>query len=167
MVSITRQFVALDMVLTELAEYADTVSTPSPLVSPGYLGLLKQFCLVIQQLSDNAADFTLFAFVAEVRKSALAIPIKNKRILSVYLRLIEYVIDYYQASEKIAGIRDRLFDDNAEKRLQLLQVRAIKAKAQFKTVVQALGKKDYQQFAQHLALPSADWGWDVLRIENK
>lgn len=165
MLTLNRQLVSLDMVCTELAEYANKLNGPNNLVPRSYLNLLKQFCLAIEQLSETATAYKQFAFIAEVDKFGLALPITNTRILSVYLRLIEYVIDYYQASEKIAGIIDSHFDDNAEKRLQLLQTRAIRAKAQFKTVVQALGKPDYQQFSSHLALPQSDWGWDALRLE--
>lgn len=162
MLSLNRQLVALDMLCTELADYADKGSLDNHTVPEAYIRLLKQFCLTVQQLINSAADYSQFDFIATVEKSGLVLPIKNKRILKVYLRLIEYVTEFYQASEKIAAIRDKLFDDNAEKRLHLLQVRAIKAKAQFKTVVEALGKRDYQQFAHHLAFPESDWGWDVL-----
>ena len=165
MLTLNRQLVSLDMVCTELAEYANKLNGHNSLVPRNYLNLLKQFCLVIEQLSETAAAYKQFAFIAEVDKFGLALPITNTRILSVYLRLIEFVIDYYQATEKIAGIIDSHFDDNAEKRLQLLQTRAIRAKAQFKTVVKALGKPDYQQFSSHLALPQSDWGWDALRLE--
>lgn len=167
MLTLTRQLVALDMVCAELADFEAKLDSANHLVPRAYIALLKQFCIVVQQISVTAADYSQYAFVAEVEKFGLALVIKNKRILSVYLRLIEYVIDFYQASEKIAGIRDKLFDDNAEKRLQLLQVRVIKAKAQFKTVVQALGKRDYQQFSEHLALPQTEWSWQVLRLENR
>jgi hypothetical protein len=163
--TLTRQLVALDMVCSELADFVGKLDAHHNVVPQPYLNLLKQFCMAIQQLSEIAVDFTQFDFVAEIQKFGLPLPIKNKRILSVYLRLVEYVIDYYQTSEKIAGIRDSHFDDNAEKRLHLLQTRAIKAKAQFKIVVQALGKPDYQQFSRHLGLPPADWAWDVLRLE--
>jgi hypothetical protein len=167
MLTLSRQLVALDMVCTELAEYASKVNGYNNRVPLGYLHLLKQFCLAIEQLSETANGYKQFAFIAEVDKFGLVLPITNTRILSVYLRLIEYVLDYYQATEKIAGIIDSHFDDNAEKRLQLLQTRAIRAKAQFKIVVQALGKPDYQQFAHHLALPLSDWGWDALRLETQ
>ncbi|MDP5032075.1 MAG: hypothetical protein NWQ54_14200 [Paraglaciecola sp.] len=167
MLTLTRQLVSLDMVCTELADYSGKLQAANHVVPQAYVNLLKQFCIAIQNLSLIAQDYSQLVFVAEVEKFGLALPIKNKRILSVYLRLIEYVIDFYLASEKIASIRDKLFDDNAEKRLDLLQVRAIKAKAQFKTVVHALGKREYQQFAHHLALPTSEWGWDVLRLESE
>jgi hypothetical protein len=166
MLTLNRQLVSLDMLCAELADYADKVPDKDEVVPHTYLALLKQFCQVIQQLAETAKSHTQAAFVNELSHFSLPLAIKTKRILSVYLRLIEYVIDFYQVSEKIAAIIDTNFDDNAEKRLQLLQVRAIKAKAQFKTVVQALGKRDYQQFANHLALPQADWSWDVLRLES-
>jgi hypothetical protein len=163
---LTRQLIVLDMLLAELADYAEKMGDKRPIVSLVYINLLKQFCMAIQQLSILATSFTQYAFISEVETFGLTLPITNKRILSVYLRLIEYVIEHYQATEKIEKIRDSLFDENAEKRLHLLQVRAIKARAQFKTVVQALGKRDYQQFAKHLALPLVDWSWEVLRIEK-
>lgn len=171
MLTLTRQLVALDMLCLELADFADqTPLDEVPGVTQGvsdkYLSLLQQFSILAQKLSETVADYSDYQFVNAVAKSGVVIQFKNKRMLLVYLKLIGYVIEFYQASEKIAGIRDSHFDDNAEKRLHLLQTRAIKAKALFKTGAQALGKPDYQQFFQHLALPPADWGWQVLRLET-
>jgi hypothetical protein len=171
MLTLTRQLVALDMLCLELADFTDQAPFDKmPGVAQGvtdkYLSLLQQFSILAQKLSETAADYSDYQFVNAVVKSGAVIQFKNKRMLLVYLKLIGYVIEFYQASERIAGIRDSHFDDNAEKRLHLLQTRAIKAKALFKTVVRALGKPDYQQFSQHLALPPSDWSWHVLRLET-
>ena len=45
---------------------------------------------------------------------------------------------------KAESIINDNFDDSADVRLELLQVKAIKAKAQLKTVASAMGEQDYK-----------------------
>lgn len=164
MISLTRQLVALDMLCLELADHAQPAEQHQA-VTDKYLQLLQQFCQLAQKLSESAEAYSDYQFVSAVNQAGLSIQFKNKRMLLVYRRLSEFALEYYQVNHKIMAIRDSQFDAHAEQRLQLLQTRAIKAKVQFKTVAQALGKKDYQQFVASLGLPAADWDWQVLRLE--
>ena len=170
MQNLTRQLVSLDMLCLELADFdgqqtIDHLSDTKQEVTHSYLILLQQFYASLQKLSETASAYNNYQFAGAVAQSGSTIQFKNKRMLLVYLKLLGYIIEFYQLSHKILAIRDSHFDDHAEARLQLLYPRMIKAKAQFKTVVQALGKKDYQMFATSLALPLADWAWDVLRLD--
>lgn len=127
-----------------------------------YVRLLTQFRDLMTKLKENATQYTEVGFVDLVAQSGVGIQFNNKQILPIYLKLSEYVIDYYTLNRKAMEIRDTVFSDHAEKRLGLLQTKAIKAKSQFRTVVLALGKSDYQQFANLVALPTEDWGWEIL-----
>lgn len=59
---------------------------------------------------------------------------------------MEYVITAWEASQKASRIIADSFDESADKRLELLQVKAIKAKSQLKTVAIAMGKADYEVY---------------------
>lgn len=164
--TLNRQFVALGMLAEDLAELAGDKHYNKPPVLSQYLRLLKQFYTLVAQLSESVVPYSEMNFLQEVRRSGVALQFGSKRMITIYLRLTGFVLDFYAASQKLEAIRDNLFDEHADKRFELLQVKAIRARAQFKTVVQALGKKDYQLFFKHAALPVEDWGWDVLRLEN-
>jgi hypothetical protein len=165
--SLVRKLIAIDMICQDLAEYRQGISPSGQArIDQDYVRLLSQFHDLMATLKENAKQYTEVGFVELVAQSGLSIQFKNKKILSIYLKLSEYVIDYYQVSGKAREIRDTEFSDHAEKRLALLLTKAIKARSQFKTVVQALGKIDYQQFAHFTALPMEDWSWEILRLEK-
>jgi hypothetical protein len=156
------------MVCQELVEHKQNCAALDQMQgSEAYVRLLSQFRDLMERLKENAIQYTEVGFVGLVAQSGLSIQFKNKQILSIYLKLCEYVIEYYTVSRKAMEIRDTVFSDHAEKRLGLLQTKAIKAKSQFRTVVLALGKSDYQQFAFYTALPLEDWGWQVLNPGSK
>ena len=88
---------------------------------------------------------------------------ERKRMVGVYIKLIEYVITAWEASNKASAIISENFDSSADKRLELLQVKAIRAKSQLKTVATAMGKEDYEKFTHILGLTTQEWQWDTLR----
>ena len=75
--------------------------------------------------------------------------------------LLCYVLQHWETSRKIDAILADQFDENADKRLDLLQVKNIKAKSQFKTVAGAMGKRDYELFVQNMGLNHPDWTWQA------
>ena len=161
--TLVRNLITIDMLSQELAGHRQSRAVSGQTQGgEDYVRLLIQFSQLMATLKDNARQYTEVGFVALVAQSGLSIPFKNKQILSIYLKLCEYVIDYYTVSRKALEIRDTEFGDHADKRLGLLQTRAIRARSQFKTVVQALGRSEYQQFTELTALPLEDWAWDVL-----
>lgn len=83
-------------------------------------------------------------------------------MIGVHLKLIGYVLTFWDANKKANDILDTNFGESADKRLELLQVKAIRAKAQLKTVAHAMGQADYQKFIDLLNLRDAQWQWDVL-----
>ena len=60
---------------------------------------------------------------------------ERKRMVGVYIKLVGYVITAWEATNKANAIISENFDSSADKRLELLQLKAIKAKSQLKTVV--------------------------------
>ena len=72
------------------------------------------------------------------------------------------MLTFWDANKKANEILDTNFGESADKRLELLQVKAIRAKAQLKTVAHAMGQADYQKFIDLLNLRDAQWQWNVL-----
>ncbi|WP_334020117.1 hypothetical protein [Alteromonas sp. S015] len=88
---------------------------------------------------------------------------ERKRMVGVYIKLVGYVITAWEAGNKVKEIISDNFDSSADKRLELLKVKAIKAKSQLKTVASAMGKDDYEKFVHTLGLYAQEWQWDTLR----
>ena len=102
---------------------------------------------------------TVHSFYQAVATVGLESTLPAKRMADIYARLINYVLEYWEAQEKIDSIIDSCFDANAEKRLQLLQVKAIRAKSQFKTVAKAMGNHEYSHCIDVLGLTQENWVW--------
>lgn len=131
--------------------------------SNGHLALLGAFREALVKLNEAAMEQTEASCKAYFEHSSLASVYAKKQMLSVHVKLIGYVLSYWEANEKVSEIINDDFDPRADKRLELLQVKAIRAKAQLKTVATAMGKEDYGRFIEVLKLSGKDWHWDTLR----
>lgn len=110
-------------------------------------------------LSYAVKHETVHSFHSAVVSIGLEETLPAKGMTDIYARLITYVLEYWETQEKIDSIIDSCFDTNAEKRLQLLQVKAIRAKSQFKTVAKAMGTLDYEHCINVLGLNQENWVW--------
>ena len=165
MSSITRHIIAVDMLSQELSEAAEvTATTPSNSPSTEYFKLLAQFSQRMHVLAKTSEDETEKSFALAMAKSHTCKHIKTKQMLMIHCRLLDFVLDFYHADNKANQLLDSEFGTLADQRLDLLQTRAIKARAQQRTVAQALGKSDYQAFVEHASLPIQEWDWEALRI---
>lgn len=151
-----RHLVNLDILLTDI-EMLDG----SEYGSQTHIKLLKGVQLVLGELEVAAQSETVASFQKAVVNSGLAGPLEDKRMPGIFKRLIGNVLEYWDAHGKAAQILDSQFDGNADKRLELWQVKAIKAKSQFKTVARAMGRTDYLHFIDALGLTHEDWQWQV------
>ena len=113
-----------------------------------------------------ASDLTEQEFMASLNSVSLDIDISSKQLFSIYSRLLGFVVDFYEARQKVLAIIENEFTDLADKHLDLLQTKAIRARSQFKTVAQALGEEEYCQFVSQLGLPDHEWGWQQLRLSS-
>ncbi|MEQ5807499.1 hypothetical protein J3369_08785 [Alteromonas sp. NFXS44] len=102
---------------------------------------------------------TVHSFQQAVSSAGLENVFKDKRLVSIYQKLISNVLAYWHTVNKIDDILASRFDSHSEKRLELLQAKASRAKSVFKTVAMAMGKNDYSQFITLLGLKHADWAW--------
>ena len=174
MLTITRKLITLDMLHQDMVDESEQGSEriqpqqrhgehhSCALVSANYLKLLACYLEECRQVTFLAKALKDNAFSDLVSSSGTLSPFSNKQMLSVQSRLLEYVLAFYSASNKADKILASEFGDQADKRLDLLQTKAIKARSQFKTVALAMGKNDYQVFKTALCLPEQDWAWSTL-----
>lgn len=167
MSTVSRLLVNLD-ILKEDMEDVLTESKAKSLnyLSAEYLRLLNQYLQTCRVLLGVATDLTEAAFREAVNATGNCPHIVSKRMLSVQVRLLSYVIDYYKAHQKVMQLQETDFSDEADKRLELLMPRAVSAKTKFKTVALAMGRTDYQAFVAGACLPHFDWDWEVLRLDE-
>lgn len=157
MSTIQRQLVNLEI----LAEDLDSLPIEQHWCEQ-HIRLIEEYKVALELLSDSARAETESGFKKRLTTSTFAHIMESKQMIGVHLKLIGYVLTFWDASQKANQILDNNFGENADKRLELLQVKAIRAKAQLKTVANAMGQADYQRFIDLLNLRDAQWQWDVL-----
>tara|TARA_A200000159_G_scaffold73515_1_gene68270 strand:- start:24676 stop:25125 length:450 start_codon:yes stop_codon:yes gene_type:complete len=125
--------------------------------------LLSDFLVQLNQLNDSVQLESEAAMKRLFVGSLFEQAIGRKSMVTVYMKLLNYVLTAWDATLKADEIINDNFDNNADVRLELLQVKAIKAKSQLKTVASAMGKQDYKAFCSLLGLTADKWQWDTLR----
>ncbi len=158
MARLRRSLVNLEMLCEDIASLP-----PSQLDGPQHLHLLHAVLSALMELNSLLQYETETGFTHFLVGTSLEDVFAKKRMASVYAKLIDYVITAWEATDKANLIIADNFDEGADKRLELLQVKAIKAKSQLKTVASAMGQADYEKFLQLLSLGAKDWQWDTLR----
>jgi len=158
MASLQRSLVNLEMLSDDInALNAHALNTAA------HIRLLHN---VLEELKI-AEQFVALETEASFHKALLGSMFENiferKRMVGVYIKLLGYVLTAWEATNKANAIISENFDSSADKRLELLQVKAIKAKSQLKTVATAMGQGDYGKFTQTLGLTTQEWQWDTLR----
>ncbi|MEP1382479.1 MAG: hypothetical protein ABJK64_01655 [Paraglaciecola sp.] len=163
MPSLQRQLVTLEMLVEELAdELGLLLAQVKPEISLHYLALLKQYLKSCKLLAYEADTHTEQGFSEIIINQGICTHLVSKKMLFVQNKLITYAIEYYDATSKLNDIRDIDFSEQADIRFDLLNVKAIKLKAQFRTVATAMSEPDYCMLQKGACLPDFDWGWDNL-----
>jgi hypothetical protein len=158
MTSPQRTLVALDMLSDDINLLND-----SQVNSELHFKLLSDFLVQLNQLNDSVQQESEAAMKRLFVGSLFEQSIGRKSMITVYMKLLNYVLTAWDATLKADAIINDNFDNNADVRLELLQVKAIKAKSQLKTVASAMGKQDYEVFCNLLGLSADKWQWDTLR----
>lgn len=154
MATTQRHLVNLDMILSDIE-----LMSPEQYASEQHVTLLKSVLNILAGLALTIQEETVHSFQQAVESAGLQDMLKDKRMVTIYQRLISNVLEFWSASQKIRGIIDAQFDDHADERLTLLQAKAMRAKNQFKTVATAMGMTDYLDFLHRLGLEHSDWRW--------
>lgn len=166
MATFARQLIALDMLSQDMQdELDDNMSSPFA-VPDDYLRHLTRYQALLENVQFLAEELTENGFSDAVHSSGLCRHISTKRMVEVQAKLLKYVLDFYDARYKADQIQDSDFGEHADKRLGLLQTKAIKARGQFKTVAKALGVEEYQAMVESVPLPHQDWEWQKLGLED-
>ncbi|MCY7296113.1 hypothetical protein [Alteromonas sp. a30] len=156
---ISRKLVSLDMLREDMLEASENANHE---VNAVYLKMLSQYLSQCQSLMVEAEALSDHVFIEAIEASGTHLHILNKQMLRVQIRLLEYVLDYYSATQKAGKIQQSEFDSYADKRLGLLQTRAIKARNQFRIVAEAMGAQDLAAFLEAACLSPNDWSWQAL-----
>ena len=158
MASLQRTLVNLEMLSDDInALHVDALNTHA------HIKLLHNVLNELKNAEQFVALETEASFQKSLSGSLFESIFERKRMVGVYIKLVVYVISAWEATNKANAIISENFDSSADKRLELLQVKAIKAKSQLKTVASAMGKEDYAKFVQTLGLSAQEWQWDTLR----
>ena len=157
MTTIQRNIVNLEIVAEDLQALPDSEHW-----SEQHIKLIEEYKTALQLLAASLKSETENGFRKWIESSSLGSVLATKKMVSVHLKLIDYVLTYWEASQKANSILDSNFGENADKRLELLQVKAIRAKSQLKTVATAMGQLDYQKFVELLNLRDEQWQWQGL-----
>lgn len=159
--SARRTIINLEMLSEEMHDDLMAVHKEA-VVSTDYLNLLHAYQMKLAVLEEEVSAVTDMQLSHMLNGSVLAKTIINKRMLSVQIRLLNYVSEYYLATQKADAILNEDFAEQADQRLNILQSRAIKMRKQLKTVAEAMGREDYSNFVVNTPLPSTDWSWQRL-----
>ncbi|BFT31396.1 hypothetical protein D210916BOD24_25720 [Alteromonas sp. D210916BOD_24] len=158
MARLRRSLVNLEMLCEDIASLPTT-----QLNGPHHLRLLHAVQSALVEVESLLQEETESGFVKFLIGTSLEDVFAKKQMAGVYAKLTDYVITAWEATAKANLIIADNFDEGADKRLELLQVKAIKAKSQLKTVASAMGHADYEKFLQLLGLGAKEWQWDTLR----
>lgn len=168
MSTLNRHIVALEMLHQDMQDRLgsrnESNADAAIAMEDAYLKLLSQYAKTCQDLLESADDLTERHFAERMKENPHTAHLTSRRMLEVQIRLLQFVADFYAANNKVLAIRVDDFGSGADVRLELLQTKAIRAKNQFKTVVQAMGAEEYQTLMVNLALPANDWGWQKLGL---
>ncbi|MEW9797037.1 hypothetical protein [Alteromonas sp. CYL-A6] len=157
MSALQRHLVNLDIVKDDIA----TLSAKD-YASPAHVRLVEQYCRGLQQILDELDHVTENQFGVLVKQAGLHALLAKKQMVGVHLKMASNVLVFWEADQKAHAIIDAEFDEQADRRLDLLQVKAVRAKSQLKAAALAMGRDDYSQFANALGLSGENLEWEKL-----
>lgn len=154
MSALQRNLVNLDIVKDDIA-----MLPMSDYASSQHRKLVMQYREVLTLISAQLPDITEKQFRAATQQTELSNVLSQKQMVSVQIKMITNVLAFWDADQKAQAILATEFGEKADKRLDLLQVKAVKAKSQLKTVADAMGRNDYQAFVTVLGLSGTELEW--------
>lgn len=157
MSSFKQLLLTLNILSEDMADELSGQKGRDVLVSEHYVALLKQFLETSKSLSVAATAYTNMEFKTAIQNRGICLYLVNKKMLMIQNRLAEYLIDYFEANFRLDKIREVDFSEQANIRFDLLSVRAIKSKSQFKTVADALSDSEYLNLENGIGLPDLRW----------
>lgn len=132
-------------------------------ISEQHSRLLSQCLKAIQAILEQASDYSEFDFSQELNNVELSRAIGSKKILGIQTKLIAWTLSFFVAKAKAESISADDFSDRAEKRLDLWQTKAAKAKNQIRTLAKAMGKEEYSRFSHQYRLLYTELSWRLLK----
>ncbi len=152
-----RKLVNLEMVKDDIA-----MLPAGDYASEHHRKLVKQYRAVLSDVSEHLTDITERQFRAIAAQTGIDTVFSRKQMVSVQVKMITNVLAFWDADQKASAILATEFGEQADKRLDLLQVKAVRAKSQLKTVAEAMGQSGYQSFVYVLGLAGTELEWSQL-----
>ncbi|WP_189407874.1 hypothetical protein [Alteromonas halophila] len=152
-----RTLVNLDMIKDDIA-----MLPAHAYASASHQKLVRQYRELLVSIDALLPQVTEKQFRTFTAQTELCHLLSQKQMVGVQQKMISSVLAYWDADQKAQGILAAEFDPQADKRLDLLQVKAVRAKSQLKTVADAMGKADYQAFVSALGLAGTELEWSQL-----
>ena len=163
MSTIANTLTSMEMLHEDMVDECELVKRDdNPIVTESFLRFLEQYKDASDAFEKMADEFTELGFVEYITQQQSCLHLVNKKVLMVQNKLLGYAFDYYEASLKAESIRHTEFNEQADKKFDLLSTRAIKLKSQFRTVAKAMKQTDYENLIEGIGLPEFDWGWERL-----
>ncbi|MBU2977114.1 hypothetical protein [Alteromonas sp. C1M14] len=147
-----RHLVNLEILISDIEMLA-----PGDLATAPHIRLLDSIRRELTALEASAINETQQGFQQLVGTTTLKQGLKDKRMLTIYNRLLGYILQHWRASTKIDEIIDSQFDNHADERLELLRTKSIRAKSQCKTIMLAMGNCDANYFLTLFGLQQEAW----------
>lgn len=152
-----RKLVNLEMVKDDIA-----MLPAHDYASPQHHKLVRQYRSVLADIGEHLANFTERQFRVAAEQVGMDTVLSQKQMVSVQIKMITSVLAFWDADQKANEILATEFGEQADKRLDLLQVKAIRAKSHLKTVADAMGQHGYQSFVGILGLTGTELEWAQL-----
>lgn len=157
MSALQRNLVNLDIVKDDIAMLAT-----SEYASAQHRKLVIQYREVLTLIDEQLSEITERQFRLATQQTELSHVLSQKQMVGVQIKMITNVLAFWDADQKAEAILATEFGEQADKRLDLLQVKAVRAKTQLKTVADAMGRNDYQTFVTVLGLSETELEWAQL-----
>lgn len=158
---LSRQLISIDILLQELEELdiCAEINRENVLaehdfdnLSKKHKDLLQQCIGFFQKLLKSSNGLTEYEFKQAIEQAELNQHLGSKQLLSIHLKLLVWVLDFYSAKLKAESICDSDLSVQAELKLNLYHTKAHKAKNQIKALAHALGAKEYKVFIKRFKL---------------
>ena len=157
MSALQRNLVNLDIVKDDIA-----MLPRSEYASAQHRKLVMQYRETLTVIDEQLPEITERQFRLATQQTELSNVLSQKQMVPVQIKMIKNVLAFWDADQKAEAILATEFGEKADKRLDLLQVKAVRAKTQLKTVADAMGCNDYKTFVTVLGLSGTELEWARL-----
>lgn len=162
MLGFVRELVVIDMLKQELEDVYNP-NLVAEFLSEQHIKLLVQSLEHYKKVNTKINELSEYDFSQSISQLDFEYPFESKKLLSIHQHLLDWTIDFNVAKRKAEDILTKEFDQQAERRLDLWQSKAAKAKKQIRTLAAALEQQQYVAFTEHFKLQNTELSWQNIK----